>query len=47
MRPVTGMALVALGAVGFGLMPLFARTAYAEGLLPLSLLAWRFAIATL
>jgi drug/metabolite transporter (DMT)-like permease len=39
------MALVALGAVGFGLMPLFARTAYADGLPPLSLLSWRFAIA--
>lgn len=41
------MALVALGAIGFGLMPLFARTAYADGLPPLSLLSWRFAIAFL
>ena len=41
------MALVAFGAIGFGLMPLFARTAYAEGLSPLSLLSWRFGIATL
>lgn len=39
------MALVALGAIGFGLMPLFARTAYADGLSALSLLSWRFAIA--
>jgi drug/metabolite transporter (DMT)-like permease len=39
------MALVALGAIGFGLMPLFARTAYADGLSALSLLTWRFAIA--
>lgn len=41
------MALVAFGAIGFGLMPLFARTAYAEGLPPLSLLTWRFGIAVL
>src|SRR3546814_12850395 len=41
------MALVALGAIGAGLMPLFARTAYAEGLPPLSLLVWRFAFASL
>lgn len=45
--PAAGMALVALGAIGFGLMPLFARTAYADGLPPLSLLSWRFAIAFL
>lgn len=42
-----GMALVAFGAIGFGLMPLFARTAYADGLPPLSLLSWRFGIAFL
>lgn len=41
------MALVAFGALGFGLMPLFARTAYADGLPPLSLLSWRFGIAFL
>lgn len=41
------MAFVALGAIGFGLMPLFARAAYADGLPPLSLLSWRFAIAFL
>lgn len=45
--PAAGMAFVALGAIGFGLMPLFARTAYADGLPPLSLLSWRFAIAFL
>ncbi|MFN4163920.1 MAG: EamA family transporter [Ferrovibrio sp.] len=45
--PLAGMALVAFGAIGFGLMPLFARTAYAEGLPPLSLLTWRFGIAVL
>ncbi|WP_298721067.1 DMT family transporter [uncultured Ferrovibrio sp.] len=45
--PLLGMALVTLGAVGFGLMPLFARTAYDEGLTPLSLLVWRFALACL
>jgi drug/metabolite transporter (DMT)-like permease len=43
--PAAGMALVALGAIGFGLMPLFARTAYADGLSALSLLSWRFAFA--
>ncbi len=43
--PATGMALVALGAIGFGLMPLFARTAYADGLSALSLLSWRFGFA--
>lgn len=41
------MALVAFGAIGFGLMPLFARTAYADGLSALSLLSWRFGIASL
>lgn len=46
-NPAAGMALVALGAVGAGLMPLFARTAYAEGLAPMSLLVWRFAFASL
>ena len=45
--PATGMALVALGAIGFGLMPLFARTAYADGLSALSLLSWRFGFAVL
>jgi drug/metabolite transporter (DMT)-like permease len=45
--PATGMALVAFGAIGFGLMPFFARTAYADGLSPLSLLSWRFGIAFL
>lgn len=39
------MALVGFGAIGFGLMPLFIRAAYAEGQTPLSLLVWRFAIA--
>ncbi|MBS4045976.1 MAG: DMT family transporter, partial [Alphaproteobacteria bacterium] len=43
--PASGMALVALGAIGFGLMPLFARTAYADGLSALSLLSWRFGFA--
>lgn len=43
--PAAGMALVALGAIGFGLMPLFARTAYADGLSALSLLSWRFGFA--
>lgn len=28
--PAAGMALVVLGAVGAGLMPLFARSAYAD-----------------
>lgn len=45
MSPRSGMALVAAGAIGFGLMPLFARTAFADGLSPLSLLVWRFAFA--
>lgn len=47
MRPTSGMALVAFGAIGFGLMPLFARMAYAEDMPALSLLIWRFAIASL
>lgn len=46
-HPLAGMALVGLGAIGFGLMPLFARTAYAEGLAPASLLVWRFVFAVL
>lgn len=45
--PAGGMALVAFGAIGFGLMPLFARTAYADGLSALSLLSWRFGFAFL
>lgn len=46
-NPTAGMALVAFGAIGFGLMPLFARTAYAEDMPALSLLTLRFAIASL
>ncbi|WP_374634170.1 DMT family transporter [Ferrovibrio sp.] len=46
-RPLAGMLLVAFGSIGFGVMPLFARTAYAEGLTPLSLMVWRFGIAVL
>lgn len=45
--PAGGMVLVAFGAIGFGLMPLFARTAYADGLSALSLLSWRFGFAFL
>lgn len=44
-RPLAGMLLVGIGAIGFGVMPLFARAAFAEGLTPLSLMVWRFGIA--
>jgi len=44
-RPLAGMLLVGIGAIGFGVMPLFARTAFADGLTPLSLMVWRFGIA--
>lgn len=44
-RYSVGMLLVAFGSIGFGVMPLFARTAFADGLTPLSLMVWRFGIA--
>jgi drug/metabolite transporter (DMT)-like permease len=41
-----GIALAATGAVAFGTLSIFAKLAYDEGASPLSLLASRFAIAT-
>lgn len=40
-----GIAFIVLSATGFALLPIFAKNAYAEGLEPFSLLAWRFVIA--
>ena len=42
-----GVALVMVASIGFGLNPLFARLAYADGLTPQSTLLFRFLIAAL
>lgn len=44
-RSLLGFALVLLGSVGFGVMPLFARWSYADGLSPFGVQSWRFCIA--
>lgn len=41
-----GLALVALSTVAYGTMPILAKLAYAAGVRPAPLLAWRFGIAT-
>lgn len=43
--PLRGDVLVIVSAVGFGVMPYFALDAYAAGLTPTGLLAYRFGIA--
>src|SRR5262249_3142502 len=45
--PVIGLALVALSATCYGLVPIFARFAYAAGATPLTLLSLRYVVATL
>lgn len=45
MTPWTGLLLVALSALGFATLPIFAKYGYAAGLNVPTMLAWRFAIA--
>ncbi len=45
-RRTAGMLLVALSAASFGAMPIFARFAYADGVSPVTLLAFRFTLAS-
>jgi drug/metabolite transporter (DMT)-like permease len=40
-----GLALVALSTVAYGVQPIFGKVAYAVGVQPLPLLAWRYLIA--
>ncbi len=41
---VIGIALMVLAATGFGLIPVFARAAYAHGITPEGALVWRFGL---
>lgn len=43
----TGLLLVALSALGFATLPIFAKFAYGQGLNVVTILAWRFALAAL
>jgi drug/metabolite transporter (DMT)-like permease len=47
MERVVGMGCIAISAVGFGMMPLFANIAYQAGATPVSVLFLRFSIAAL
>jgi drug/metabolite transporter (DMT)-like permease len=47
MERVLGVLMVALSAVSFGFMPIFARFAYADGMNSITLLFLRFTIASL
>ena len=40
-----GLALIALSTLAYGVQPIFGKVAYAAGVEPLSLLAWRYLIA--
>lgn len=40
-----GLALVALSTLAYGVQPIFGKAAYAAGVTPLALLAWRYLIA--
>jgi drug/metabolite transporter (DMT)-like permease len=42
-----GLGLVAFSTLAYGLMPIFAKVAYAAGVRALALLAWRFVVAAL
>lgn len=46
-RTVVGSALVALAGLSFGVMPILAKKAYADGATPLGLLSVRFTVAGL
>lgn len=47
MERVVGMGCIAISAVGFGMMPLFANIAYQAGATPVSVLFLRFSMAAL
>ena len=40
-----GLALIALSTLAYGVQPIFGKVAYAAGVEPLPLLAWRYLIA--
>jgi drug/metabolite transporter (DMT)-like permease len=42
-----GLALVALSTIAYGVLPIFGKVAYAAGVEPIPLLAWRYVIAAL
>lgn len=42
-----GLALLALSTVAYGVLPILGKVAYAAGVEPIPLLAWRYAIAAL
>lgn len=42
-----GIVTAALGALGFGLMPIFAKIAFESGVGPVSLMVWRYGVASL
>ena len=42
-----GLALVALSTMAYGVLPIFGKVAYAAGVEPIPLLAWRYVIAAL
>jgi drug/metabolite transporter (DMT)-like permease len=42
-----GLALILLSTVAYGIMPILAKVAYASGVRPVPLLAWRFLLASL
>jgi drug/metabolite transporter (DMT)-like permease len=44
-REARGLALIALSTVAYGVQPILGKAAYAAGVAPLTLLAWRYAIA--
>jgi drug/metabolite transporter (DMT)-like permease len=41
-----GLALIAASTVAYGVQPIFGKVAYAAGVQPLALLAWRYLIAS-
>jgi drug/metabolite transporter (DMT)-like permease len=42
-----GLTLVALSTIAYGVLPIFGKVAYAAGVEPIPLLAWRYVIAAL
>jgi drug/metabolite transporter (DMT)-like permease len=42
-----GLTLVALSTIAYGVLPVFGKIAYAAGVAPIPLLAWRYVIAAL
>ena len=42
-----GLTLVALSTMAYGILPILGKVAYAAGVRPLPLLAWRYVIAAL